>query len=578
MFYVILYITLALFLAGLLFKKWTWFKTGIGPETISLSIGRRFGDAIGDLLSALFSLRFLTLIKVIVLDVILQLRLLRDDFLRWFMHICIFLGFMGLLLFHAMDGLISVHLFPDFEPTLNPALFLRNLFGALALLGLVIAVLRRLAIPSVRRITRPMDKIAIVMVAAVIVSGFVIEAAKIVSEPVFDRMALDFAGLDDPDELEPLKAYWAEHYGVVFEGMSGPYDEDLLEAGAEMNEYNCLGCHAPAKWAFISYPLAKVISPIGHWLNRTRADLWLYYVHLLICFLGLIYLPFSKMFHAISSPISLISGALTPFRAVRPGWAAARRAMGLDACTHCGICTEHCSVAPIFRYFGNNDILPSEKLQTLRTVSKGKPVSAGDLHAFQEGSFICTSCFRCTQLCPAGINLQDMWLASRDDLTARGFPEPQAWARKKGEESLTEFHQNPDKPLVVNGDSLRRHLRLSLQAGTFSNCYKCRTCSNVCPVVARSRDIGNELDFAPHQIMHSLGLGQADLALGARMIWDCLTCYQCQESCPQGVAVTDVLYELKNMAYERLRKAEVTAEPGVKSYSQASGRNEGIES
>jgi len=37
------------------------------------------------------------------------------------------------------------------------------------------------------------------------------------------------------------------------------------------------------------------------------------------------------------------------------------------------------------------------------------------------------------------------------------------------------------------------------------------------------------------------------------MLWSCLGCYQCQEACPQGVRVTDVLYKIKNMAMERLK-------------------------
>ena len=51
--------------------------------------------------------------------------------------------------------------------------------------------------------------------------------------------------------------------------------------------------------------------------------------------------------------------------------------------------------------------------------------------------------------------------------------------------------------------------------------------------------------------MRSLGLGLKDLAMGSNMLWNCLTCYQCQEHCPQGVKVTDVLYELKNLAVKR---------------------------
>jgi len=38
------------------------------------------------------------------------------------------------------------------------------------------------------------------------------------------------------------------------------------------------------------------------------------------------------------------------------------------------------------------------------------------------------------------------------------------------------------------------------------------------------------------------------------MLWDCVTCYQCQEQCPQGVKVTEVLYELKNLAIKNVYK------------------------
>ncbi len=42
------------------------------------------------------------------------------------------------------------------------------------------------------------------------------------------------------------------------------------------------------------------------------------------------------------------------------------------------------------------------------------------------------------------------------------------------------------------------------------------------------------------------------------MLWDCVTCYQCQEHCPQGVKVTDVLYELKNQAMTEANSKGVT--------------------
>jgi heterodisulfide reductase subunit C len=36
------------------------------------------------------------------------------------------------------------------------------------------------------------------------------------------------------------------------------------------------------------------------------------------------------------------------------------------------------------------------------------------------------------------------------------------------------------------------------------------------------------------------------------MVWNCTTCYQCQEHCPAGIRVTDVLYDLRNQAYTRM--------------------------
>jgi lipoprotein signal peptidase len=90
----------------------------------------------------------------------------------------------------------------------------------------------------------------------------------------------------------------------------------------------------------------------------------------------------------------------------------------------------------------------------------------------------------------------------------------------------------------------------------------------VCPdpetsaVVANYDNPEEILGMLPHQIMHACGLGVRDLALGSNMLWDCLTCYQCQEHCPQGVCITDVLYELKNVAVKQVRE-KIPGEMGI---------------
>jgi heterodisulfide reductase subunit C len=93
-------------------------------------------------------------------------------------------------------------------------------------------------------------------------------------------------------------------------------------------------------------------------------------------------------------------------------------------------------------------------------------------------------------------------------------------------------------------------LLLSDNSSSFSACFGCQTCTNVCPVVANYENPKEALGLLPHQIMYSVGLGIKDLAFGSNMIWDCVSCYQCQEQCPQGVHVTEILYELKNLAIQ----------------------------
>jgi heterodisulfide reductase subunit C len=88
---------------------------------------------------------------------------------------------------------------------------------------------------------------------------------------------------------------------------------------------------------------------------------------------------------------------------------------------------------------------------------------------------------------------------------------------------------------------------------TFSYCFGCQNCTTVCPVVGNYETPQDVLGLLPHQIMCTLGLGLDEMASGAKMIWDCTTCYQCQEHCPQKVKVTELLFELKNKAVKNMK-------------------------
>ncbi|MDF1590712.1 MAG: hypothetical protein P1P89_04280, partial [Desulfobacterales bacterium] len=113
-----LYIATAIFTIGLLFKVSTWFRYSLSPAAAKISSGTRVAAAVKGILRTVFSAKILTLLKVLVLDVFLQTRTLKESRLRWWMHLLIYGGFMLLLFMHALDKIVSVSLFSDYYSTL----------------------------------------------------------------------------------------------------------------------------------------------------------------------------------------------------------------------------------------------------------------------------------------------------------------------------------------------------------------------------------------------------------------------------------------------------------------------------
>jgi heterodisulfide reductase subunit C/nitrate reductase gamma subunit len=556
MFYnIALYSSLAIFLAGLIYKVSNWFRCNIGPEASDFSASTRFSSALRGIVSTVFSARVGTLLKIFVLDVLLQMWLLRKDFLRWLAHICIYGGFMLLLLMHGLDALITSVLFDNYYSTLNPFMFLRDFFGVVVIVGLGIALYRRFFSKSPRPKSTGVDHYAIIILAVIMISGIVLEATKIVSHSRYQEMVDEYAGLAEPEELKALEAYWVGKFGVVSPNVKKPFNEATLKEGKMLHDMSCGDCHSRPQWGFVGYGVAKVVSPVALPMDRANVPTLLWYLHFLACFLGLAYLPFSKFFHIFSTPAYLLVNGMIEEGKSDPANIATRDAMELDACTHCGDCTVRCSVAVAFNEIPNPNILPSEKLAALRAILSGRSLSKHALLRVHEGSHICTDCHRCTDVCPIGINLEVLWLKLNDYLAERGYPKPEAWARETigAEYDLSKLLEKTISLTPVD-KKFAGELTSSAQANTFSVCFGCQNCTNVCPVIALYENPKEAVGLLPHEIMHALALKQKELALGANMLWDCVTCYMCQEHCPQGVCVTDVLYELKNLALRHLKE------------------------
>ncbi len=556
-FQISLYVTLILLGIGTGYKILLWFRRGTGDPGDDLSTGQRFSEALKGTFTTLFSSKIFRLLKIWFLDVFIQKQIGREGLVRWFMHFCIAYGFIFLLLMHALDRFVSQKLFPNYYSPelsalnpLNPFLFLRNLFGALMLIGVVIAAYRRIFNRVMRLTTRWVDIYALVVLALIALSGFFLEATKIVSYERYEEMVSGFSSISDEEEAKALKSYWAKEYAVVFP-KAPSLDAASLVKGQEVHLNNCASCHSRPTAAFVSYGLAKAITPSALTLSQKAFREGLLYFHFLVCFLGLALLPFTKFFHVLTSPLLLLINGVMDWTKATPANKATVRAIELDACTHCATCSLHCSVGPIYREISNITILPSEKLAaiTALTHKNGQPFPG--LQDLREGDSICTRCYRCTVVCPVGINLQDQWFNLDKTLTHLQSPDPFIQLRNT---VISRFDSDRKKvivPLTASGKKFKQGVGLSSQGSTFNNCFTCKTCSNACPVVTNFQFPNQELGLLPHQIMYSLKFGIQDNVLGAGMVWDCLGCYNCQENCPQGVRVTDILFELKSMAFRQ---------------------------
>ncbi len=572
MFHSLFLTALIIFFLGLIYKVSNWFVKKIAAPGQTITTSQRVQSAAGGIFRVIFSLKLLIVLRVILVDVLLQGRVFKQDVTRWLSHMLIFYGFMLLLVMHALDSVVTESLFSDYYPTVNPFFFLRDLFGAMVIVGVAMAVFRRYFLKRPRLRTGPKDHYAIIILAVIMFSGIALNGLKITSNSEFMRMVEDYAGLDDEEEIQALEAVWVDDYGVVSPNIRGPFDEDLLSAGREVHEDNCLDCHASAKWAFTGFTMAKIIKPVAVRLDRADGITILWTLHIIACFAGLAYLPFSKMFHIFTVPLSLIAGqVMDPKRSLAAN-ILTRQMVELDACTHCGSCSLHCSAGMIYEALGNEYILPSEKISFLKKMVFGRSLDDTQLKAIQQGVYLCTNCDRCTVRCPSGIQLKELWYAVREELLIKGPPltsllTPFSFARglliqekihtddyalpienavTKVAGQFAEF-MKPDVVIPLNTQSAKDRQPI-LKDRTFSHCFSCRSCTTVCPVVGNYDHPEQVLGLLPHQIMGCLGLGLTQMAAGAKMIWDCLTCYKCQENCPQEVEVCDLLFDLKNVA------------------------------
>ena len=91
--------------------------------------------------------------------------------------------------------------------------------------------------------------------------------------------------------------------------------------------------------------------------------------------------------------------------------------------------------------------------------------------------------------------------------------------------------------------NFRNEIKSMPNGEDISACFACSNCTSACP-------IANLWEYKPHQLIRMILLGMREEVLTSNEIWLCLTCFQCQEKCPQKVRVTDIFFDCKNLAAE----------------------------
>ncbi len=157
---------------------------------------------------------YLLMLKAIWRYVFLQKQLAQQNILRWFAHISIFYGFIGLLMLSAIAVALETVIPADssFSRYMlhgqghNYYKAAGDFFGLIMLLGLLIAFVRRYIVKDSQLYTDSTDSIALIILLTLVITGFLLEAMRISLLPPSPELQYSFIGYN---------------LAVIFRGISG---------------------------------------------------------------------------------------------------------------------------------------------------------------------------------------------------------------------------------------------------------------------------------------------------------------------------------------------------------------------
>ncbi len=304
-------------------------------------------------------------------------RILKEPF-HGIMHLLLFWGFMILLagtilIFIQEDVTLLFFNWTFLHGNFYLAFsFVLDLFGLLAIAGLLLLAFRRYVLKPERLDNKPEDLIGLLLILLILVTGFLSEGLRIaITRPDFER------------------------------------------------------------FSFVGWEISKLFGSAG----ETRASLapahaLLWWVHLILAFGFIGYVAYSRLLHLITSPLNQFFRSFLPPGEIKPipdienqetfgvaklqdfTW---KQLLDADACTRCGRCQDNCPA-----YLSGKPLSPKKLIQDLKnhlSSQAGNPVKkegeteevppiAGNVISEDE-LWTCTTCGACQQACPVFIEVID---------------------------------------------------------------------------------------------------------------------------------------------------------------------------
>ncbi|MFQ5910077.1 MAG: (Fe-S)-binding protein [Thermoplasmata archaeon] len=324
-----------------------------------------------------------------------------------------------------------------------------DIMGVVAILGILMALFRRYVTKPTRLDNRREDAVVLIALLLILLTGYFVQSLRIASD----------------DNVGPLCRTTSEFTGdAILDRCQDPF-------------------YSPVGHAFAGFFLAIGIS--GNLAYQIWFGMW--WIHLALAFATIAYIPYSKLFHMIASPLNAFWKNMRPYGEIPPIDVEATETFGVSriedftrkqlldlyACTRCGRCQDAC---PAFTT--DKPLSPKKVLQDLKTHldevgpelvgmeeekrndMERQPIPGGVVK--DDEIWSCTTCRACHEVCPVLEEVLDKIVDMRRSLVLMESRFPQ---------ELMQFFQNMERnsnPWPLGWDT-RADWAKELELGAMAN-------------------------------------------------------------------------------------------------------------